>query len=453
MWAFCRPGGGSDGADGAAPQGDNLTSMVAQTVLVLRLAAGAPAPAPVAPPAYAFGAPLAPALAPALLAPAAPDPAPAAPAPAAAPLDLSRAAGVYERRKVGLLALDAKDSTALHLSEGTRRAHALIRDAVDGAESAASAFDGRVIRRLGDGSLIAFPSYAAALGAAEAIQRGNAARGEKVPALRVGVHAGRVLVDATGPAPEIYGRAVETTLALAASADGGAVAADPGPRPAPAAPARAPDAPRPVDSVRVERAATMFASLDGWTTAYERYGRRRAYSAVKAFHAHVRDCVERHGGLVVKTEGETVMATFPSAEAGVKAAADIQARLEDLRAAAPLGRLFRPRVGLSWGRVIREERAGELDYFGNTVNAAARMMKLSGDGEAVIGGSADGEPGVAALVEGAARETARLKGFSDPVPVLRLKPAPRPRDAKASARLREAAAKARRAIVPAPDAR
>ncbi|MDP3541123.1 MAG: adenylate/guanylate cyclase domain-containing protein, partial [Elusimicrobiota bacterium] len=222
---------------------------------------------------------------------------------------------------------------------------------------------------------------------------------------------------------------------------------------APAAPSRAPDAPRPVDSVRVERAATMFASLDGWATAYERYGRRRAYSAVKAFHAHVREAVESRGGVVVKTEGETVMATFPSAEAGVKAAADIQARMEDLRTAAPLGRLFRPRVGLSWGRVIREERAGEVDYFGNTVNAAARLMKLSGDGEALIAGSAEEEPGVAALLAAAARESARLKGFEAPVPVLRLRPDPLPRDAKASARLRATAAQARRAIVPAPDGR
>lgn len=413
--------------------------MVLKAVLLLRLSSGASAPALAPPaPALALGASLLPA--PALAAPS-------LPAFSAAPLDLSPAAGVYERRGVGLLALDAKDSTALHLSEGTRRAHAMVRGSVDAAESAASAFDGVVIRRLGDGSLLAFPSYAAALAAAEAIQRGNAARG--VPLLRVGVHAGRVLVDATGDAPEIYGRAVERTLALAASAEGGGIAFDPGPAPAAAAPARAPDAPRPVDSLAVEKAATMFASLDGWTTAYERYGRRRSYAAVKAFHAYARAAVERRGGVVVKTEGETVMASFPSAEAAVKAAADIQGRVADLRAAAPLGRLLRPRVGVSWGRVIREERAGQTDFFGNTVNAAARLMKLSGDGEALISGTAAGEPGVGALLGGAPREGARLKGFAGEVPVVRLKPAAQPRDAAESARLREIALRARKAIVPA----
>jgi class 3 adenylate cyclase len=147
------------------------------------------------------------------------------------------------------------------------------------------------------------------------------------------------------------------------------------------------------------------------------------------------------------------MASFPTAEAGVKAAADIQARMAELRSAAPLGRYFRPRVGLSWGRVIREERAGELDFFGNTVNAAARLMKLSGDGEVLISGTAAAEPGVEALLEGAARERTRLKGFEGDMSVARLKPAARPRDMNAEAALRETARRARAAIVPAPDAK
>jgi len=328
----------------------------------------------------------------------------------------------------------------------------MIREAVDGAEGAASMFDGVVIRRLGDGSLLAFPSYAAALAAAEAIQRENAAT--PGPRLRVGVHAGRVLVDTTGKVPEIYGRAVEKTLALGASADGGAVATEGGAsKPAPFLPTRAADPRRPVDSIRVEHAATMFVGLDGWSEAYDKYGRRRSYAAVKTFHAFVIAAIERHGGFVVKTEGETVMASFPSAESAVKAAADIQGRMADLREAAPLGNLFRTRVGVSYGRVIREERGGEVDFFGNTVNAAARLMKLAGDGEALISGTAAGQPGAGERLVGAARETARMKGFEFAIPVYRFKPAILPRDAGETGRLRDIALKARASIVPAPDGR
>lgn len=386
-----------------------------KSLIVLRLAAvGAPAPSLWTPELTT----------PALYCPVLPAPAigegppvtPAAAAPTAAPLDLSPTAGVYERRGVGLLALDAKDSTALHLQEGTRRAHALIRDVVDGAESAASAFDGRVIRRLGDGSLIAFPSYAAALAAAEAIQKGNAelrASEPKSPALRVGVHAGRVLVDATGDAPEIYGAPVEKALALAARADGGGIATETSERPALPKPARAPEKPRPVDVVRVEIAATLFAGLDGFADAFERDGRRTAYAAVKAFHSFAREAIERHGGRVVKTEGDTVMASFPTAAAGVRAASEIRA-------------WSGARAGVSWGRVIREERAGELDYFGNTVNAAARLMRLAAPGEALIGGGALTDPESVALLEGAARVTVALKGFSGEQTAARLSGTARP---------------------------
>jgi len=351
---------------------------------------------------------------------------------------------------VGLLVLDAKDSTALHLFQGSRRAHAMVRDAIDGAESEASMFDGRVIRRLGDGSLIAFPSYAAALGAAQAIQTKNTARrasGVQSPELRVGVHAGRVLVDTTGDLPEIYGAAVEKALKLAASADGGGIAVDPASKGAAAPAKREPAKPRPVDSLSIEIAATMFAGLDGWSPTFDLYGRRRSYAAVKTFHAHVRAAVERHGGFVVKTEGETVMATFPSAAAAIKAAADIQGRMGDLRGAAPLGHLFRARVGVSWGRVIREERAGELDFFGNTVNAAARLMRLAGDGEAMISGTAAGEAGARELLVGAAPEKARMKGFDGEIPVFRLKPPARPRDLNAEAHLAETARLARARVI------
>ena len=81
--------------------------MIIETVVLLRLAAPAPA--------LSVWTPVLPALSSTLLsAPAVPATS-LSPAPvpfSAAPLDLSRAAGVYERRGVGLLVLDAKDDGA-----------------------------------------------------------------------------------------------------------------------------------------------------------------------------------------------------------------------------------------------------------------------------------------------------------------------------------------------------
>ncbi len=431
-----------------------------RAALLLCLAAGS------APAAVVVEAPARPAEALALRTPGAPALAPAPalsallPAPslagplAPAPLDLRPQAGVYERRGVGLLVYDAKDSTRLHLSAGVKAAHALLRSTLDGAEAQAAAYDGRVIRRLGDGALVAFPTYSQALAAAEAIRADSAARraaDPEIPELRLAAHAGRVLVDATGERPEIYGRPVEKALKLAARAEPGVIATDSRPKDAPAAAAGPPGRARPAGESRVEIRATMFAALTGWSSAYERYGRRRAYAAVKAFHAHARAAIERHGGQLVKTEGETVMASFASPAAAARAAADILGGLEDLRRAAPLGHLFQARVGASWGRALREERGGEVDWFGNTVNAAARLMRLAGDGQALLSGGIAADPEAAALIGGAPRELTRLKGFEEEIPAARWTPPERPRDAAEQERLRAVALKARLDVVPAPD--
>ncbi len=375
-------------------------------------------------------------------------------APASQPatlLNLAPAAGVYERRGVGLLAVDLKDSTALHLDLGTRRAHALTGAVLDFAADAARRFDGTVVRRMGDGYLMAFPEAERALRAAAAIQKElpawREAAGAPAVELRSAVHAGRVLVDASGARPEVYGQSVERVLALADRSAGGVVAMEPGLEErfrllSPDAPAPAADVTLARPPVTVVQAATMFASLVDWPAVFERHGRRRAYATVKAFHAHVAAAAARHGGSVVKTSGDTVMATFPTPSAAVAAGLEIQARLGDLRRASPLGRLIAARVGISAGRALREEGPDGPDYFGNTVNAAARLMKRADNGEVLVSAhvldAADASP----------REAMTLKGFHYPVNVARMRPAPAPADPAEAARLRRVARDAVAAVPP-----
>lgn len=329
-------------------------------------------------------------------------------APSAAPLDLSLGAGLYERRGVGLLVVDLKDSTLLHRELGNRKAHALVGAALDYAESTSSLFDGKVVRRLGDGYLVVFPTYKDALGAATRLQQGapdlRARLGGRVE-FKTGVHAGRVLVDTE--AGDVFGAPVETALSLAAAADGGQIATEKDG-------AVSASAPRPVPGLlkdldlhprlslsRFEEAAVMFAGLGGFSPRYARDGRRASHRAVKAFHALAKAAVERHGGSVVKTEGETVMAVFADRAAAGRAAREIAGAA-------------RARVGLTWGRVLREDRLEGADYFGNYVNSAARLMKEARDGEVVAGAPVG--------MAGGAPETVSVKGFDHPIPVTRVGP-------------------------------
>lgn len=354
---------------------------------------------------------------------------------------------------MGLVVVDAKDSTKLHLSEGNRRAHRLIAGALDYAEEASRPFGGVVVRRLGDGYLAAFPNLESAVAAALALQSGldswRRAVGAPPIELRAGVHAGRVLVDPTGPTPEVYGRPVERALALAEVSRGGDAALDKGMARHPSIPdaallesrlpagsavllrprarkLRGAGAVQPeLAQSRMVRAATLFAALADFSKNYEKKGRRASYASVKVFHAAVRAAVERAGGFVVKTEGETVMASFPSAAAAVRAGVEIQSRVAELRRAAPLGDLLDPRVGVSYGRALREERLEGPDFFGNTVNAAARLMRRAGPGEVLVSGSALTDPDAARALKDASRDALTVKGFDAPLPVLRLRPAPK----------------------------
>jgi nucleotide-binding universal stress UspA family protein len=78
-----------------------------------------------------------------------------------------------------------------------------------------------------------------------------------------------------------------------------------------------------------------------------------------------------HGGRVVKTIGDEVMAVFPSADKAAEAAAEMQSRVS---AHAPVGgSRLAIRVGFHLGPAI--ETAG--DVFGDSVNVASRMAALA----------------------------------------------------------------------------
>lgn len=166
----------------------------------------------------------------------------------------------------------------------------------------------------------------------------------------------------------------------------------------------------------------MFASLADWTAAYETRGRRAAHATTKAFHAHVARAVASRGGIVVKTEGETVMAVFPAPADAVRAAVELQRGLAEGLRGSPLAEGAAARVGLGWGRALREDSLDGADYFGNSVNAAARLMRMAAPGEVAAGGSLLDDPAAAELLAGAERGEAPAKGFAAPLTVLRLRP-------------------------------
>ena len=123
--------------------------------------------------------------------------------------------------------------------------------------------------------------------------------------------------------------------------------------------------------------AVLFADISGSTRLYELLGDTRAFAAINSCLDLLRRVTVAHGGRVVKTIGDEIMAVLPSADAAVQAACEMQVEVtaqppvENTRIA--IG------VGLHFGSAL--ETGG--DVFGDTVNIAARMAKIAQSGQII----------------------------------------------------------------------
>jgi class 3 adenylate cyclase len=173
------------------------------------------------------------------------------------------------------------------------------------------------------------------------------------------------------------------------------------------------------DSVEIDRIAILFSDLKGSTALYEAIGDSRAYALVRDHFAFLEERIRRHGGTVVKTIGDAVMASFADTEAAMAAAFDIQDEIAQFN--AERGELaIALKIGLHEGQCIAVTTGDYLDYFGSAVNMAARLQSEAQGGEVVLSQAIAARPFAEAAVASrkATWKRARLAGFTDAVPFL-----------------------------------
>lgn len=156
--------------------------------------------------------------------------------------------------------------------------------------------------------------------------------------------------------------------------------------------------------------AVLFSDLTGSTALYEKTGDARAFAIVEEHFRAMEKSVVEHGGAVVKTMGDAVMATFPHTEAAIRAAIDMIAANETLHAPLGLG----VKIGVHAGACLAVRANERLDFFGTTVNVAARLQAQAKSAELVVTEETAAHPAVAALLAGRAsrRFDASLKGIA-----------------------------------------
>ncbi len=171
----------------------------------------------------------------------------------------------------------------------------------------------------------------------------------------------------------------------------------------------------------IETMAILFTDLIGSTAMYSRTGDAPAFRIVTDHFDVVQDVVARHEGAIVKTIGDAVMAAFVDPAKCLDAALELDDSIQTISAQ---GEALRLRVGFHAGPCIAMRANDRVDYFGTTVNMAARLQSLARAGEVTLAGTIAVRPAVAARLESQAgrieRERVAIKGFEEPVDVVRI---------------------------------
>ena len=185
------------------------------------------------------------------------------------------------------------------------------------------------------------------------------------------------------------------------------------------------------EGIGVKDLTLLFTDLKGSTALYDRIGDLKAFSLVQQHFDHLGRAVRDNSGAIVKTIGDAVMASFLNPVDAVKAALLMLSEIEKFNAEQGAREIIL-KIGVHKGALIAVNLNDRLDYFGQTVNIAARVQGLADADEICVTEDVYGYPGVAALLSGtlAVPEETRLRGVAREMRVRRMmfKPA-RPSEA------------------------
>jgi class 3 adenylate cyclase len=172
----------------------------------------------------------------------------------------------------------------------------------------------------------------------------------------------------------------------------------------------------------------LFSDIKNSTPMYEQWGDSSAFALVRDHFDVLFAAIERHEGAVVKTIGDAVMAVFANPAHAVAAALEMNAGIADYNLTHSDKPPLSIKVGLHTGPCIAVNANEVLDYFGTTVNAAARAQAVSVGDDIVLTADVMNAPGVAAILSQHALQieqfTRDLKGLSQAYVLFRLTPQP-----------------------------
>jgi adenylate cyclase len=173
---------------------------------------------------------------------------------------------------------------------------------------------------------------------------------------------------------------------------------------------------RPGEQISVGTLTVLFTDLKNSTRLYREIGDATAFGRVMNHFDVLKQAIADEEGALVKTIGDAVMAVFRRPAAALRAMLVAQQQLASPPEGMPPLTL---KAGLHTGPCIAVTLNDRLDYFGSTVNLAARLEGQSTGDDVVISTAVYSDPEVAELLSEsrdrliATRFEMPLKGFSE----------------------------------------
>ncbi len=160
----------------------------------------------------------------------------------------------------------------------------------------------------------------------------------------------------------------------------------------------------------------LFTDLKGSTALYERVGDLVAYDLVRQHFRILHEVVAAEAGAVVKTIGDAVMATFLTPDRALAAALRMREEMTRINAERHNDDLLL-KIGIHEGPCLAVTLNNSQDYFGQTVNLAARVQGLASSRAIFVTQSVVDDPRAAKILEGSGlrptMQHAALRGIAD----------------------------------------
>jgi class 3 adenylate cyclase len=176
--------------------------------------------------------------------------------------------------------------------------------------------------------------------------------------------------------------------------------------------------------IGVKRLTVLFTDLKSSTEYYNKLGDASAFRVVKEHFDVLESSINAHNGSIVKTIGDSVMAVFRSPDEAVLAAIRMHEAIRQFNGQLPLEKRVIVKSGMHDGPALAVNLNDKLDYFGHTVNLAARTNGQSKGADVVMTETVYSSTEVQVLLEEKSLGTmpfhARLKGFPDDFTLHRL---------------------------------